>query len=142
MSARGMPHARLDVHVGPGSARPLFCRLPVPILFFPRLGWPAPTLGRSPSPKVLESGCPIFIGQLKHCLRLGKAAIDLRRLICHPQHPSSLSRVRPLPQCPADHSVSAVLSQASASLPFGRSRNVKKSPNTKGRALTPMKPSA
>ena len=45
MSARGMPHARLYVHVGPGSAHHLFCGLSGPILVVSRLGGPAAALG-------------------------------------------------------------------------------------------------
>ena len=45
MSARGIPHARLDVHVGPGSAHTLFRGLPGPILIVRRVGGAAPLLG-------------------------------------------------------------------------------------------------
>src|SRR5262245_35835123 len=44
MSARGMPHARLDVHVGPGSTHHLFCGLSGPILFVSWLGRPVHSL--------------------------------------------------------------------------------------------------
>jgi hypothetical protein len=44
LSARGTTHARLDVHVGPGSAHTLFRGLPGPILIVCRVGGKPPSL--------------------------------------------------------------------------------------------------
>jgi hypothetical protein len=65
LSARGTTHARLDVHVGPGGARTLFCGLSGPILIVRRVGGKPPpldpatltnsSLSRSPSRRAVLS---------------------------------------------------------------------------------------
>src|SRR5262245_4472046 len=102
MSARGMPHARLDVHVGPGSTHYLFCGVSGAIFFVSWLGRPVRSLGfwRPPAkhrpierPRLVawpHYGLFAHNSSLRASFPAGERTIDARRfIICHRQQPLS-----------------------------------------------------
>ena len=94
MSARGTTHARLDVHVGPGSAHTLFRGLPGPILIVCRVGGKPPPLDPATLTNSSLSRLPsrrAVLSAEKICDPRIERMIDARRFICHPHLPSFLS---------------------------------------------------
>lgn len=140
MSARGTTHARLDVHVGPGSAHTLFRGLPGPILIVCRVGGKPPPLDPATLTNSSLSRLPrrrAVLSAEKICDPRIERMIDARRFICHPHLPSF---GRPPPQCHEDLSVLAVPSRALVYSRSGQSESAKKSPSTKGPASVPRRP--